>query len=144
MDSTYRAAGLNPAETDYLEAHGTGTAAGDPVEAEAISRVFSSGRSVDSPLLVGSVKTNVGHLEAASGLTGIVKVIYALEKGLIPPNINFEVPNYAIPLADWKLKVHSSILPCELGLSDSGSNLAWTLAKTTNPSSLHKQLWFWR
>ena len=109
MDLTYRAAGLEPAETDYVEAHGTGTAAGDPVEAEAISRVFTNGRSIDEPLLVGSLKTNVGHLEAASGLTGMVKVIYALENGVIPPNLNFEVPNPAIPLVDWKLKVLFSL-----------------------------------
>ena len=109
MDETYRAAGLEPAETDYVEAHGTGTAAGDPVEAEAISRVFTNGRSIDEPLLVGSLKTNVGHLEAASGLTGMVKVIYALENGVIPPNLNFELPNPAIPLVDWKLKVLFSL-----------------------------------
>ncbi|KAL8697020.1 MAG: hypothetical protein Q9224_002506, partial [Gallowayella concinna] len=122
MHSVYSAAGLDPTATDYVEAHGTGTAAGDPVEAEAISRVFTDGRSIDAPLIVGSLKTNVGHLEAAGGLTGMVKVIYALETGLIPPNINFDVPNPAVPLADCKLKVRLSTCSSSLGLSDLGTN----------------------
>ncbi|KAL8713811.1 MAG: hypothetical protein Q9225_006708, partial [Loekoesia sp. 1 TL-2023] len=109
MESVYQTAGLDPAETDYIEAHGTGTAAGDPIEAEAISRVFTKCRSSMEPLVVGSVKTNIGHLEAASGLAGVVKTIFALENGVIPPNINFETPNKDIPLADWKLKVPTSL-----------------------------------
>ncbi|KAL8676982.1 MAG: hypothetical protein Q9186_006557 [Xanthomendoza sp. 1 TL-2023] len=144
MHSVYSAAGLDPTATDYVEAHGTGTAAGDPVEAEAISRVFTDGRSIDAPLIVGSLKTNVGHLEAASGLTGMVKVIYALETGLIPPNINFDVPNPAVPLADWKLKVRLSTCSSSLGLSDLGAPLAGTLANIQNAPSFHQQLWVWR
>lgn len=101
--STYAAAGLDPRETAYVEAHGTGTKVGDPIEAEAISRAIATGRS--SPLIVGSVKTNIGHLEAASGLAGVIKTTRILETGLIPPNINFEKPNENIPLKDWKLKV---------------------------------------
>lgn len=103
--SVYHSAGLDPIETDYVEAHGTGTAAGDPVEAEAIASVFTVKRTTDNPILVGSVKSNVGHLEAASGLAAMVKTIFALEEGVIPPNINFEKPNKDIPLKDWKLKV---------------------------------------
>ena len=105
MRSVYLAAGLDPVETEYVEAHGTGTAAGDPVEAEALSRVFTVKRTTDNPVLVGSVKGNIGHLEAASGLAAIVKTIFAMEEGVIPPNINFEKPNKDIPLKDWKLKV---------------------------------------
>ncbi|KAL8659558.1 MAG: hypothetical protein Q9202_007068 [Teloschistes flavicans] len=104
IEDVYKAVGLDPAQTAYVEAHGTGTAAGDPVEAEAIARTLAKNRPHDDPLLVGSVKTNVGHLEAASGLTGLVKTIYALENGVIPPNINFENPNKDIPLEEWKLK----------------------------------------
>lgn len=107
MRSVYQSAGLNPDETGYVEAHGTGTAAGDPVEAEAIASVFAANRAFDNPVLVGSVKTNIGHLEAASGLAAMVKTIFALEEGVIPPNINFEKPNEAIPLENWKLKVKS-------------------------------------
>ena len=103
--SVYHSAGLDPIETDYVEAHGTGTAAGDPVEAEALSRVFTVKRATENPILVGSVKGNIGHLEAASGLAAMVKSIFAIEKGLIPPSINFEKPNKDIPLKDWKLKV---------------------------------------
>ena len=105
MRSVYQGAGLDPIETGYVEAHGTGTAAGDPVEAEAIASVFSVNRALEHPLPVGSVKTNIGHLEAASGLAAMVKTIFALEEGVIPPNINFVKPNQTIPLNEWKLKV---------------------------------------
>lgn len=103
--SVYRSAGLDPMDTTYVEAHGTGTAVGDPVEAEAIASVFTVKRTADNPILVGSIKGNVGHLEAASGLAAMVKAIYALEEGVIPPNFNFEKPNKDIPLEEWKLKV---------------------------------------
>ena len=106
MRHVYQSAGLDPIETAYVEAHGTGTAAGDPVEAEAIASVFAVERTIDKPVYVGSVKTNIGHLEAASGLAAMVKTIFALEEGVIPPNINFEKPNRDIPLAEWKLKVN--------------------------------------
>ena len=85
-------------ETDYVEAHGTGTAAGDSVEAEAIASVFAVKRTTHNPILVGLVKSNIGHLEAVSGLAGMVKIIFALEEGVITSNINFEKPNKDIPL----------------------------------------------
>ena len=85
-------------DTAYVEAHGTGTAAGDPVEAQAIVSVFAGKRETGDPLYVGSIKTNIGHLEAASGLAAVVKTVFALEEGLIPQNINFEKPNKDIPL----------------------------------------------
>lgn len=105
MRSVYQSAGLDPLDTSYVEAHGTGTAAGDPVEAQAIASVFAERREIDNPLYVGSVKTNIGHLEAASGLAAIVKTVFALEEGVIPPNIHFEIPNKEIPLEEWKIKV---------------------------------------
>ena len=105
MRSVYQCAGLDPMDTAFVEAHGTGTAAGDPVEAEAIASVFTGKREIDNPLYVGSVKTNIGHLEAASGLVAMVKTIFVLEEGVIPPNINFEKPKKDIPLEEWKLKV---------------------------------------
>lgn len=67
MKSVYRGAGLDPKETGYVEAHGTGTKVGDPIEAAALHNVFNEGRTARSPLFVGSVKSNIGHLEAASG-----------------------------------------------------------------------------
>jgi acyl transferase domain-containing protein len=78
---------------------------GDPLEAEAIARVFGKNRSPSNPVIVGSIKTNVGHLEGASGLAGLIKTVLILETGLIPPNLNFEQPNERIPLQQWNLKV---------------------------------------
>ena len=88
---TYKHAGLDTNDTQYFEAHGTGTQAGDPRESRAIGSVFAPNR--DSPLYVGSVKTNIGHLEGASGLAGIIKSTLALERGKIPPNMLFNNPN---------------------------------------------------
>ncbi|KAL4954547.1 polyketide synthase [Aspergillus filifer] len=101
----YKTAGLDPFETDYIEAHGTGTQAGDPLELQAVGSVFGSTRDSTSPVYVGSVKTNVGHLEAASGLAGVIKASMALETGTIPPNINFEKVNEKIPLEKYHLKI---------------------------------------
>ncbi|KAL8857831.1 MAG: hypothetical protein Q9178_005587 [Gyalolechia marmorata] len=100
---TYSLANINPADTQYFEAHGTGTAAGDPREARAIGAVFSGSR--DQPLNVGSVKTNIGHLEGASGIAGIIKATLALEHKTIPPNMHFESPNPEIDFENWKINV---------------------------------------
>lgn len=82
---------------------GTGTASGDPIEASAIASVFSPGREV--PIRVGSIKTNIGHLEAASGVAGLIKVVLMLEHGQILPSLNFEKANPNIPLEAWKIQV---------------------------------------
>lgn len=100
---TYSLAKVNPADTQYFEAHGTGTAAGDPREARAIGAVFSGSR--DQPLNVGSVKTNIGHLEGASGVAGIIKATLALEHKTIPPNMHFQSPNPEIDFESWKINV---------------------------------------
>lgn len=105
--STYLGAGLDPLDTGYVEGHGTGTSAGDPIEAAAIASVFGPGRLGDKPLRIGSIKTNIGHLEGASGLAGVIKAVMILEKGFIPPSLNFETANLRIPLEEWKLKVYS-------------------------------------
>ena len=91
-------AGVEPAEVDYLEAHGTGTELGDPIEVRAASAVYGEGRPAGRPLLVGSVKTNIGHLEAAAGIAGVIKVVLALHRGAIPAHLNFRTPN---PRLDW-------------------------------------------
>lgn len=101
----YDRARLNPADTTYVEAHMTGTPTGDPVEAEAIGSVFSQGRRKGEHLYVGSVKSNIGHTEATSGLASVIKVVLALEKGLIPPNINFDKANPGINLNEWNMQV---------------------------------------
>ena len=82
---------------------------GDPIEAAAIANSMSKQRPDDKPLIVGSVKTNIGHLEAGSGLAGIIKATLVVEKGLIPPNVNYQSPNPNIPLDKWKLKVFSDL-----------------------------------
>ncbi|KAL1841095.1 hypothetical protein VTJ49DRAFT_7426 [Mycothermus thermophilus] len=105
----YRRAGLDPAETGYFEAHGTGTPTGDPIEVAAIAAVFKDAKRDGEPLRIGSVKTNIGHTEAASGLAAVMKVALALEMGLIPPSINFEKPNEKLKLEEWNLKVPTTL-----------------------------------
>ena len=89
---------INPADVDYLEAHGTGTEVGDPIEIDAAVAVYGTGRDPDRPLLVGSVKTNIGHLEPASGIAGLIKTILAIQRGVIPKQLHFHNPN---PRVDW-------------------------------------------
>nr|AUY61968.1 polyketide synthase [Clonostachys rosea] len=93
---TYRREGLSMAHTRYVEAHGTGTAIGDPTEAKAIGSAFRAYRSSSDRTYIGAVKSNIGHLEGASGLAGLIKAILVLEKGIIPPNANFEKLNHQI------------------------------------------------
>jgi acyl transferase domain-containing protein/NADPH:quinone reductase-like Zn-dependent oxidoreductase len=102
ISGCYLKAGLDPRETQYFEAHGTGTQAGDTVEAQAIASIFGANAN---PLLIGSIKTNIGHTEAASGLASIIKTAVALEKGIIPATINFENANPQLSLEKWNLKI---------------------------------------
>jgi acyl transferase domain-containing protein/acyl carrier protein len=90
-------AGLAPSDVGYLEAHGTGTSLGDPIEAQAAGAVFGVGREPDQPLLMGSAKTNIGHLEAAAGIAGVIKVILSLEHETLPKHLHFENPSPHIP-----------------------------------------------
>ena len=91
--------GVKPEEIDYVEAHGTGTSLGDPIEAHALAAVLGAGRSVERPLVVGSVKTNLGHLESASGVAGLIKVVLSLQHEHIPRHLHFQQMN---PQIDWK------------------------------------------
>ena len=90
-------AGAEPADVDYVEAHGTGTPVGDPIEAEATGSAYGIGR--DRPLLIGSVKTNLGHLESAAGAASLIKVLLAMKRGTIPRHLNFREPN---PEIGWE------------------------------------------
>ncbi|KAI1330639.1 hypothetical protein F5Y16DRAFT_339584 [Xylariaceae sp. FL0255] len=111
IQAAYTNAQLGPENTTYFEAHGPGTPAGDPLETSAIAKVFGKFHSPDFPLFVGSVKSNIGHLEAGAGLAGLTKTLYALEKGQIPPNIWFERANPKILLKEWNLAVPTELQP---------------------------------
>ena len=101
-----------PSEVDYVEAHGTGTPVGDPIEAEATGVAYSVGR--DHPLLIGSVKTNVGHLESAAGAASLIKVLLAMRRGTIPRHLNFRDPNPEIPWERLPLQVTEEPTPWPL------------------------------
>lgn len=88
LTTAYVRAGLAPARIDHVEAHGTGTPLGDPIEAGALGAVLGTGRDPDQPLLLGSVKGNLGHLESAAGIAGLVKTVLALHHDLIPPSLH--------------------------------------------------------
>ncbi len=98
-------AGIQPHEVDYVEAHGTGTLLGDPIEARALGTVLGRGRPDNAPLLIGAIKSNLGHLEAAAGIAGFLKTVLAVQRGVIPPNLDFQTPNPHIPFRELRLKV---------------------------------------
>ncbi|RDH76465.1 SDR family NAD(P)-dependent oxidoreductase [Mycolicibacterium moriokaense] len=105
LKAAYSQAGVHPHDVDYVEAHGTGTFLGDPIEARALGGVLGRGRPVDAPLLVGAVKSNLGHLEAAAGVAGFMKAVLAVQKGQIPANMRFQNPNPHIPFDQLRLEV---------------------------------------
>ncbi|WP_091996953.1 type I polyketide synthase [Paraburkholderia lycopersici] len=111
LRSVYRRAGVDPRTLSYLEAHGTGTAVGDPIEARALIEAVALGRSADDPLLIGSVKTNIGHLETASGMAGLFKAILCLKHGAVPRSLHFETPNPAIDFEGGRLRVVDRLTP---------------------------------
>ncbi len=104
-----------PSEVDYVEAHGTGTALGDPIEVGALASVLGEGRLPSQPVMLGSVKTNVGHLEAASGVTGLIKLVLALQHEEIPPHLHFKQPNPHIAWDELPLKVLTEPTPWASG-----------------------------
>ncbi|WP_292867177.1 non-ribosomal peptide synthetase/type I polyketide synthase [Nostoc sp. LPT] len=102
-------AGVEPTEIQYVEAHGTGTPLGDPIEVLALGKVLAQGRSEDDRLAIGSVKTNIGHLEAAAGIASLMKVVLALQHKLVPPTLHLKEPNPYIP---WqKLPIEVTTVP---------------------------------
>lgn len=105
MRQVYNNSGINPADCGFVEAHGTGTRVGDPIEATAIHNVFHQGRTPRDPLYLGSVKSNIGHLEGASGIVAVIKSALMLERGFILPNYDFKHPNEKIPFKAWHMKV---------------------------------------
>ncbi len=106
-------ADLEPEAISYIEAHGTGTKLGDPIEISALSAVFGTPQTRPSPLIVGAVKPNIGHAEAAAGMAGLIKTVLAMQHGQIPPQLHFATPNPHIPWADLPLRIPQSLLPWE-------------------------------
>ncbi|MFF7944074.1 acyltransferase domain-containing protein, partial [Nocardia gamkensis] len=105
------AARIDGSSVRYVELHGTGTPAGDPVEAAALGETYGAGRPAGEPLAVGSVKTNIGHLEGAAGIAGLIKTALCLRHGQLAPSLNFRNPNPRIPLDDLGLRVQTSTQP---------------------------------
>jgi len=115
----YKEARVDPAQVGYVEAHGTGTKVGDPLEATALQAVFGEGRTPRQPLLIGSVKSNIGHLEGSSGVVAVIKTALMLERGFVLPNCNFEKANEEIPMDKWNMKVR------------------WLCVRKKNPNNTH-------
>jgi polyketide synthase 13 len=109
LRKAYKDAGINPRDVDYIEAHGTGTILGDPIEADALGRVVGRGREADKPALLGAVKSNVGHLESAAGAASLAKMALALKNDKIPPSINYAGPNPYIDFDAIHIKVADSV-----------------------------------
>lgn len=145
---------VDPLDVGYIEAHGTGTPVGDPIEARAIGSVLGQRRPLGQPCLIGSVKPNIGHLESGSGIAGLIKTALVVHHGVAPPNINFESPNPNIPFADLGLKVveqatetrdcHGRVLAAINSFGFGGANAdlilesAPSAAKTAKPAKIPK------
>ncbi|MCP3669547.1 MAG: type I polyketide synthase [Gammaproteobacteria bacterium] len=113
LKQTYSQAGIHPESIDYIEAHGTGTAVGDPIETKAIYQGLSKNRPKSSPLPIGSIKSNLGHLEAASGIAGLIKALHCIKHRTIPATIGLKSPNTNIKFDDWNLEVVTNNLPLD-------------------------------
>ncbi len=155
IQSALKQGGVKPGQIQYVEAHGTGTALGDPIEIEALAQVYGDGRDLAEPLIIGAVKTNIGHLEPASGMAGLIKILLSFRHGRIPPHLHFQRPNPHIAWAELPIQVAAegrAWPPCEkrrAGLSAfgfSGTNAhviveaATATTATAPPSSRSHQL----
>lgn len=109
LRKAYKDAGINPRDVDYIEAHGTGTILGDPIEADALGRVVGRNRPAEKPALLGAVKSNVGHLESAAGAASLAKVALSLRNDKLPPSINYTGPNPYIDFTAVRLKVNDTV-----------------------------------
>jgi len=111
LRAAYQQAGVQPSTVEYVELHGTGTKVGDPAEAAALGAVCGVGRPPEVPLLVGSVKTNIGHLEGAAGIAGLIKTALSIAHREIPPSLHFQAPNPRIPLGELRIRVQQDLRP---------------------------------
>jgi len=121
LREAYRKAGVSPGDIQYVEAHGTGTLLGDPIEARALGRVLADGRAPGHLCAIGSVKTNIGHCEAAAGVAGLIKVALALKHAEIPASLHFQEPNPHIPFDELPIRVQTKTGPWS---AESGPPLA--------------------
>lgn len=108
LREAYRSAGVSPASVQYVEAHGTGTLLGDSMEAGALGTVVGKGRS-GGPCSIGSVKTNIGHLEAAAGIAGLIKVVLSLQHRILPPSLHYQAPNPHVSFSELNLSVQQKV-----------------------------------
>ncbi|MBW4427779.1 MAG: SDR family oxidoreductase [Nostoc desertorum CM1-VF14] len=134
LREAYAQAGVSPSQIQYVEAHGTGTLLGDPIEAKALGSVLSTGRSLGEPCAIGSVKSNIGHLEAAAGIAALIKVALALKHKEIPPSLHFQQPNPHIPFVTLPLRVQQTLSPWP---KRSGSALAGVSSFGLGGSNVH-------
>ncbi|SEL14132.1 Acyl transferase domain-containing protein [Stigmatella aurantiaca] len=104
-------AGVAPADVDYIEAHGTGTSLGDPIEVQALANVLGEGRTSEQRLMIGSVKTSIGHLEAAAGIVGLIKVVLSHRHGVVPPHLHLKRLNPHIELNGFPLDIPVQVTP---------------------------------
>jgi acyl transferase domain-containing protein len=142
--------GIDPLDVSYIEAHGTGTALGDPIEAHALAAVLGPGRDTNNPLIVGSVKTNAGHLESAAGIAGLIKVILSMRAQRIPPHLHFQALNphiqwgnvpIVIPTEglDWSPNGHPRIAGVSaFGFSGTNAHVILEEAPEPQPHSAHQ------
>ena len=141
LRAAYRHAGIASGQVDYVEGHGTGTPLGDPIELAALGAVIGEGRDSGRRCALGSVKTNIGHLEAAAGVAGLIKTALALQHRTIPPSLHFSRPNPHVDLDALPLKIAASLGPwpaTERPLERASAHLA--LAAPTRTSSSKKRL----
>ena len=140
-----RRAGVQPTEVGYVEAHGTGTPLGDPIEMRALSSALTLDRTSANPLLIGSIKTNIGHLEAGAGVAGLIKAAMVAKHGYIPANLHLRTPNRLVSLADLKIDVPATGRPfpdCErrvVGVNSfgfGGTNAHAVLAEPPAPADV--------
>ncbi len=109
LSAAYRDAGVSPASVQYVEAHGTGTLLGDPIEAKALGSVLATNRTPEQACAIGSVKSNIGHLEAAAGMASLIKVALAIKHKAIPPSLHLNEPNPLIPFDALRLRVQQTL-----------------------------------
>lgn len=127
----YNEAHIDPDECGFVEMHGTGTKVGDPIEATAVHAALGHGRSPKNPLYIGSVKSNIGHLEGASGVISLIKAAMMLDHDLLLPNADFKKANENIPMNEWNMKVsfpRRSKLARDFNQLDVGCDIDQTLA----------------